>query len=74
MLSCAAAMVQHSKLFCMGLMRTAAGNDDDYDSDDRQDCGQDGVVTVVATPIWFSAAMMPGPRMNTEAMFASSLP
>lgn len=33
-----------------------------------------GVVTVVATPIWLSAAMMPIPRMNTEAMFAKARP
>ena len=33
-----------------------------------------GVVTVVAMPTWFSAAMIPSPRMKTKAMFASTRP
>jgi hypothetical protein len=33
-----------------------------------------GVVTVVATSIWFSAAVTPRKMMNTAAMFARTLP
>ena len=33
-----------------------------------------GMVTVVATPIWLSAAMMPMPVMNQDALAASSRP
>ena len=33
-----------------------------------------GVVTVVATSIWFSAAITPRNRMKIEAMLASTLP
>src|SRR5687768_2430329 len=33
-----------------------------------------GVVTVVATPIWLSAAITPNPRMNHDARLASNRP
>jgi hypothetical protein len=72
--SCSAVCSQRSQRCCIGRIRPPPTPTTAMPPSVASTVISTGVVTVVATSIWLSAAITPSARMNTDAMLASTLP